>query len=74
MQLLIRDNRTFELESPSTSVILHIVVALSYLATFLDTNSLSGLMCRKAVNQSINLVCLFVGYCVVCYNVILLSV
>jgi len=53
MQLLIRDNRTFELESPSTSVILHIVVALSYLATFLDTNSLSGLMCRKAVNQSI---------------------
>jgi len=26
----------------------------SYLATFLGTNSLSVLMCRKAVNQSIN--------------------
>jgi len=28
---------------------------ISYLATFLGTNSLSVLMCRKAVNQSINL-------------------
>jgi len=27
---------------------------ISYLATFLGTNSLSVLMCRKAVNQSIN--------------------
>jgi len=29
---------------------------ISYLATFLGTNSLSVLMCRKAVNQSINLI------------------
>jgi len=26
---------------------------ISYLATFLGTNSLSVMMCRKAVNQSI---------------------
>jgi len=31
------------------------ILILSYLATFLGTNSLSVLMCRKAVNQSINL-------------------
>jgi len=29
------------------------IVIISYLATFLGTNSLSVLMCRKAVNQSI---------------------
>jgi len=29
------------------------ILIMSYLATFLDTNSLSVLMCRKAVNQSI---------------------
>jgi len=32
------------------------ILIISYLATFLGTNSLSVLMCRKAVNQSINLV------------------
>jgi len=30
------------------------ILIISYLATFLGTNSLSVLMCRKAVNQSIN--------------------
>jgi len=30
------------------------ILIISYLATFLGTNGLSGLMCRKAVNQSIN--------------------
>jgi len=34
-------------------IYLHILI-ISYLATFLGTNSLSVLMCRKAVNQSIN--------------------
>jgi len=31
------------------------ILIISYLSTFLGTNSLSVLMCRKAVNQSINL-------------------
>jgi len=31
------------------------ILIISYLATLLDTNSLSVLMCRKAVNQSIRL-------------------
>jgi len=30
------------------------ILIMSYLATFLDTNSFSVLMCRKAVNQSIH--------------------
>jgi len=30
------------------------ILIISYLATFLGTNSLPVLMCRKAVNQSIN--------------------
>jgi len=30
------------------------ILIISYLATFLSTNSLSVLMCHKAVNQSIN--------------------
>jgi len=30
------------------------ILITSYLATFLGTNSLSVLMCRKAVNQSID--------------------
>jgi len=30
------------------------ILIISYLATFLGTNSLSVLMCHKAVNQSIN--------------------
>jgi len=30
------------------------ILIISYLATFLGTNSLSVLMCRKAINQSIN--------------------
>jgi len=30
------------------------ILIISFLATFLGTNSLSVLMCRKAVNQSIN--------------------
>jgi len=34
------------------------IVIISYLATFLGTNSLSVLMCRKAINQSINQSCL----------------
>jgi len=33
------------------------ILIISYLATFLGTNSLSVLMCRKAVNQSINRSC-----------------
>jgi len=31
------------------------ILIISYLATFLGTNSLSVLMCRKAVNQSVYL-------------------
>jgi len=40
---------------------------ISYLATFLGTNSLFVLMCRKAVNQSINLVHWLSGYVPPCF-------
>jgi len=33
------------------------ILIISYLATFLGTNSLSVLICRKAINQSINPQC-----------------
>jgi len=36
------------------SCIYLLILTISYLATFLGTNSLSVLMCRKAVNQSIS--------------------
>jgi len=40
------------------------ILIVSYLATFLGTNSLFVLMCRKAVNQSISIVrvCQTVGF------------
>jgi len=44
------------------------ILIISYLATFLGTNSLSVLMCRKAVNQSIKHIlprssCPFIYFC-----------
>jgi len=59
------------------SCIYILILIISYLATFLGTNSFSVLMCRKAVNQAINQSIVCLSFCLASctyYSVLVLTI